>query len=90
MNIAPLEIKLFLDSIPDRDPSLQEKYSNEFILAYAKIHYYSAVALLHKLDRLGAIREIKSIVFLRYEYFLIFLLFLTLIKSKLILKLLRR
>jgi len=90
INIAPLEVKFTLDQISERFPELSSNLSSEFFHAYAKVKYYDAVSCLTSGSRFKAIGYIASIMFMRYEYFFVFLLLLTPMPSKLILKALGR
>ena len=90
INLAASEVQFTLDRILKQQPEMRRKYISAFKQAYAKVHYYSAISSLYKSNRWQAINEIRTIVFVRYEYLLIFLLLLLPVRSKFIFKLLRR
>jgi len=90
INLAASEVQFTLDGIIKQQPEMRRKYISAFKQAYAKVHYYSAISSLYKSNRWQAINEIRTIVFVRYEYLLIFLLLLLPVRSKFIFKLLRR
>ena len=90
IHIAPSETAYVLDKIIEHYPDIQPKYHDEFKQAYAKTIYYSAISSMYKFNRRQAIGSMMNIIFIRYEYFLIFLLLLLPVKIKFILKLLGR
>ena len=79
-----------LDKIIEHYPDIQPKYHDEFKQAYAKTIYYSAISSMYKFNRRQAISSMMNIIFIRYEYFLIFFLLLLPVRIKFILKLLGR
>lgn len=84
------ELKFTLDRILERDKNIAEKYSGPVKLAYAKLHFYSAVDFISKEKFREARNELKNILLIRWEYaMLYFLLFLPL-SSNYILRLLKR
>ena len=84
------ELKYTLDRIIERDQNIKIKYSGPFKLAYAKLHFYSAVNLISKEKFREARKELQKIILIRWEYAtLYFLLFLPL-SSNYILRLLKR
>ncbi len=90
IHIAPSETAYVLDKIIEHYPDIQPKYHDEFKQAYAKTIYYSAISSMYKFNRRQAIGSMMNIIFIRYEYFLIFFLLLLPVKIKFILKLLGR
>ena len=90
IDIAPSEVKFTLDQISNLLPKLREGLKKEFFYAYSKVKYYNAIASLSSGSRFQAIGYIATIMFVRYEYFFIFLLLLTPTSSKFILKTLGR
>ena len=89
INLAASEVQFTLDRILIQKPETRQRYASELKQAYAKVHYYSAISSLYKSNRWQSINEIRTIVFVRYEYLLILLLLLLPVRSKFILKLLR-
>lgn len=90
MHVAPLEVKYTLDEIIEKFPEFINKFPSELKQAYAKVHYYKAVYYLFNKKRYQAALQVKKILFVRYEYFVIFCALLTPLPSTVILKLLRR
>ena len=90
IHIAPSETAYVLDKIIEHYPDIQPKYHDEFKQAYAKTIYYSAISSMYKFNRRQAISSMMNIIFIRYEYFLIFFLLLLPVRIKFILKLLGR
>ena len=90
IDIAPTEVEFTLDQIEKLFPNLSQSLKREFRDAYSKVKYYHMIACLSSGDRLRGIRYISPIMFVRYEYFCIFILLLTPIPSTLILKILGR
>ena len=90
LDIAPQEFRFTLDEITKNNPLLQQKFSNDFDCAYAKVKYYEVISFIYNNDRKQARFKLRSIFTSKIEYFLIFLLLLTPLKNKLILKLLGR
>ena len=88
--IAGAEVRKALEAITESNPKLEKKFSKEFDQAYGKSKYYDAVALIYNDDLKQARKNIKSLIFLRYEYFLLYLITFLPLSNKLILKLLRR
>ena len=88
--IAGSELRVTLDNIANRHPELCVRYSKEFNQAYGKSKYYDVVALIYNKDIKIARKRMKLLIFLKYEYFLLYLLLFLPLSSKLILKLLRR
>jgi glycosyltransferase involved in cell wall biosynthesis len=90
IHIAPSETAYVLDKIIGHYPDIKRKYHDEFKQAYAKTIYYSAISSMYKFNRRQAISSMMNIIFIRYEYFLIFFLLLLPVRIKFILKLLGR
>jgi len=89
-DIVSSELKFTLDEITKKNPELKKKYPLEFNQAYAKVEYYDAVTFLFKGDRYSAIKKIKTILLIRFEYFIIYLLLQMHMPLKLILRILNR
>jgi len=84
------ELKYTLDRIIERDQNIKNKYSEPLKLAYAKLHFYTAVNLISKDKFKEARKELQKIILIRWEYAtLYFLLFLPL-SSNYVLRLLKR
>jgi len=90
VDIASSEIKFTLDRIFNRDPSLKEKYPNEVDQAYAKLHYYDAVAAIYHHDHSTARAMLRNVIFRRWEYFVLYLVLWVPISDRLILRMLGR
>jgi glycosyltransferase involved in cell wall biosynthesis len=90
IDIAPSEVKFTLDQISNQFPELRKSLEKEFGDAYGKVKYYYALSKLSSGNRMQAIKYIAPLVFLRYEYLCIFLLMLTPLPSRLVLKILGR
>jgi glycosyltransferase involved in cell wall biosynthesis len=88
--IASSEVRLTLDEIFTAQPDLKTRYSLEARSAYAKLHYYDAIASLYENNRRQARRDIKKIIWKRWEYFLIYLMFFAPLSDRQILRLLGR
>ena len=88
--IAGKEVRKALDFLANSDPDLENKYTKEFNQAYGKSKYYDAIALIYNNDMKLARKNIKLLIPLRYEYFLLYLLTFMPLSNKSILKLLRR
>ncbi len=90
IHLVPYEVRFTLDRILNKMPGLRFKFSTEFTQAYAKVKYYKSVSFMANGDRYYAIKSLKSICFVRYEYFILLTLLLLLVPLKLILKILKR
>jgi glycosyltransferase involved in cell wall biosynthesis len=90
VDIASAEIRFTLDQIFERDPGLMIRYKKESESAYAKLHYYDAVAAMYRMDRALARRELASVIFSRWEYFMLYLILFLPVPCKLILRLVGR
>ena len=90
VDIAAPEIKFTLDEIANRNPELRRKFSDEYTIAYQKLHYYDAVAAIYRNDRKQARQELKSVIRTKLEYFILYLLLFTPLSNQKILKILGR
>lgn len=90
LDIAASELRYSLDRILLGNPHLKIQYNSEITAAYAKLHYYDAVAAIFQDDKKEARRRLKSAVSSNIIFMLLYLLLYLPIPSKMILKLLRR
>ena len=90
VDIAASEMQFTLDQISANSPKLRQKFTNEFEQAYQKLHYYEAVAALYRQDKKRARSELKSVIFTKIEYLLLYLLLFLPVSIRKILKLLGR
>ena len=88
--IAGKEVRKALEVISKSDLMLENKYLKEFNQAYGKSKYYDAIALIYNNDMKLARKNIKLLIPLRYEYFLLYLLTFLPLSNKSILKILKR
>ena len=87
IDIASQEYRLTLDEISKRSPELRDKFSSDFESAYNKAIYYEIVSDIKNQKRKQARYKTKTIIYSRFEYFLLYLLLLVPISNKFILKL---
>jgi len=87
---APIELKETLLKIIDRDTSIQKKYPVEFRNAFQKIKYYESISLINENDIIAARANLKSIIFKRLEYLILYLLLFLKLPSKFYMKILKR
>lgn len=66
------EMKYTLDKIFEANYNLQEKYSKEFKLAYAKVFYYKARYLLSIGKKVEAREELSKVKFVNSVYFMLY------------------
>jgi len=90
IDIAPYEIRITLDQIVEQFPELRERFALEFDKAYDKLHYYKALSSIYRNDRKIARMELRTIIYSKIEYLLLYLLLFFPIPSHIILKILRR
>lgn len=90
VDIAASEIRITLDHIFDQTPALLSQYKNNAKTAYAKLHYYDAIAALYRKDNTTARKELHAVLFSRWEYFALYVLIVLHIPRSLILRLLGR
>jgi glycosyltransferase involved in cell wall biosynthesis len=88
-NIAALENKFTLDFLLHNSKDLKVKYHKEFIEAYNKLNYYEAIACLYDNDKKNALLRIKDIVFTKPVYLIFYIILLSPISSKNILRLVK-
>ena len=88
--IAGKEIKYTLDELYFSSLNLVDRYKVNFKQAYDKLHYYDAVYALYRNNRDDALRELRPVVFSRIEYFILYLLVLSFVPLKVILKIIGR
>ena len=90
LEVASKEIRHTLDFISKEYPSLRQIFFKEFKAAYTKLHYYNAVSMLYKKDRISAKREIKKIKNEEVEFFILYFLLIPPLSNTKILKILGR
>ncbi len=88
IDIAGVESKYTLD-ILSKNHVLRDNYSKQFVHAYAKVNYYTAISFLNKNKRFDAISAVSKIIYVRLEYFFLLCVLLMPISSKIIFKFLR-
>ena len=90
INIAGTEVRLTLDTISNNYPDLLKKYSNGFKQAYGKSRFYDIVALIYLNDLKRARFKMKALIYLRYEFFILYLILFLPLSNKFLLKLIGR
>jgi len=90
LSIAGSEVRVTLDDIATRHPELREKFNKEFNQAYGKSEYYDVIASINNKDIKQARKKMKPLIFLKYKYFLLYLLLFLPLSNKIILKILKR
>jgi glycosyltransferase involved in cell wall biosynthesis len=90
LDIASPEIRYSLDRILSDNPQLKTLYPSEITGAYAKLHYYDAVAAIYQNDRKEARSRLKPAVPHNMAFMFLYLLLYLPIPSRVTLRLLRR
>jgi glycosyltransferase involved in cell wall biosynthesis len=90
ISIASEETKYTLNQIYTSSENIRVRYEVDFTKAYAKLHYYDAVAALYKKDRGQALKDLRPIIWSKIEYFILYVLILVSIPTRTILKVLGR
>lgn len=90
LDISSLEIKYTLDELSLGFSELRSKYEFAFNAAYAKLHYYDAVALINRSDFVQARAKLKKIVFKRWEYLTLYFILHLPVHRLVVLRLLNR
>ena len=83
-------MKYTLDNIFLKSPDLKLSNKNELKDAYDKAQYYQAVSAIYNKDKILARKEMRTIIFSRIEYFILYLLLFLPISHNRILKILGR
>lgn len=68
-----LEMKQTLDSIFENNSELKDKYSKEYIMAYAKVAYYKAQYFISINEKNKASIELSYYKFVNYKYFVLYI-----------------
>ncbi len=90
VGIASSEIRFTLDRLLVLNPSLKHTFYKNIENAYAKLHYYDAVAAIYSNDREQARNQLLKVVFKRLPYLALYLLLWMPVSNNFILSLLRR
>jgi len=90
VGIASSEIRFTLDRLLALNPSLKHTFYKNIENAYAKLHYYDAVAAIYSNDREQARNQLLKVVFKRLPYLALYLLLWMPVSNNFILSLLRR
>jgi glycosyltransferase involved in cell wall biosynthesis len=90
LDIAAPELRYSLDRILSGNPQLKSKYPSEITGAYAKLHYYDAVAAIYQDNRKEARNRLKPAVRHNMAFIFLYLLLYLPIPVSVTLKLLRR
>jgi hypothetical protein len=90
ISIASEETKYTLDEIYNSSEDIRVQYSEDFKQAYMKLHYYDAVTALYQKDKSQALKDLRPIIGSKLEYFILYILILSPISIRTILKVLRR
>jgi len=90
MHLVSSEIKLTLDAIINRKPDIRAVYNAEFNSAYAKLNYYDAINYISLGEISNARRIIRDVIFVRWEYFALFVILFFPISNNFLLRLLKR
>ena len=90
INIAGSEVRVTLDAISKKYPDLEKKYTKDFKQAYGKSKFYDIVELIYLNDIRKARFRMKALIYLRYEFFLLYLILFLPLPNKFILKLIGR
>ena len=90
IDIVASEIKFTLDQISKKRPELKKEFILDFQEAYQKLYYYDAVAAIYRNDKLQAKQKMKTILMVKIEYFIFFIILFLPISSKNILRIIGR
>jgi glycosyltransferase involved in cell wall biosynthesis len=90
IDIVSEEIKRTLDNLVTTYPKLYREFISEFDIAYQKLNFYDAVAALVQENKKQARMHIRKVFCKRIEYIMIYLLLLSPLSPRKILKILGR
>ena len=90
IDVAADEYRFTLDSIINNNAGLKERYQVEFNSAYNKATYYEVLSDITNNKKKQARLKLKKILTSRIEYFLLYLLLLSPVSNKFLLKILGR
>lgn len=90
LHLAGEECQFTLDKITTRDLTVAKKYPNALKEAYGKVNYYDSINMINNRSYGKARKELRSVVFLRWEYTALYLLLCVNFPSRVLLRMLGR
>ena len=90
IDIASYEYRLTLDAISKTNPLLRSHLSNDFDEAYKKAIFYEVVSDIKNDKKKQAQLKLRSIIFSRLEYFILFLLLMFPLSNQFLMRILKR